>query len=65
MKQISGFSVVRINGGNRVSYTYDEIDNESGELISSNNRKSFYAVDQKLNEYIEYIRLFVNSREEN
>lgn len=64
MKQISGFSVVSINGGNRVSYTYDEIDDSSGELLSTNNRKSFYAVDQELNDRIEYIRKFVNSREE-
>ena len=64
MKQISGFSVVSINGGNRVSYTYDEIDDSSGELLSTNNRKSFYAVDQELNDRIECIRKFVNSREE-
>lgn len=43
VKQLSGFAVLNINGGHRISYTYDVV-SDSGELVSSNNKKSFYAV---------------------
>ena len=47
VKQLSGFAIVNVNGGHRISYTYDELDN-NGELISSNKKKSFYAVGEIL-----------------
>lgn len=46
MKQISGFSVIGINNGLRLTYTYDEL-NEQGELVSQNVRKSFYIMDNE------------------
>lgn len=63
MKQISGFSVVEINNGKRITYTYDEVDDDTGDLISTNNRKSFYAVDEKLINNIKSITEYINSRE--
>lgn len=46
MKQISGFSVIGINNGLRLTYTYDEL-NEQGELVSQNVRKSIYIMDNE------------------
>ena len=54
MKQISGFSVIGINNGMRLTYTYDEID-QNGGLISQNVRKSLYIVDDALKEKAESI----------
>lgn len=62
MKQISGFSVIGINNGMRLTYTYDEI-NASGELISQNNRKSFYVVDNQTKTHIDAIFSMLEAKE--
>lgn len=59
MKQLSSFMVLNIDGGDRVSYTYNEINEETGEPVSQNNKKSFYAVDKELMAHIEAIRKFI------
>lgn len=62
MKQISGFSVIGINNGLRLTYTYDEID-QNGGLISQNVRKSLYIVDDALKEKAESIFDFIEKIE--
>lgn len=63
MKQISGFYAISINGGTRVSYTYDEINDTTGELVSQNNKKSFYVVDSDMYEHINAIFESLKERE--
>lgn len=67
MKQLSSFMVLNIDGGDRISYTYNEIDGNTGEPISVNNKKNFYAVDPELTEHIKAIREYIqeNKLEEN
>lgn len=48
-----------VNGGDRVSYTYDEIDPETGNLVSTNNKESFFVVDADLRSNIEGIRDYI------
>ena len=59
MKQLSSFMVLNVNGGDRVSYTYDEIAPETGEQTSTNNKQSFYVVDETLRGHIDAIRDYV------
>lgn len=59
MKQLSSFVVLSINGGYRISYTFDEINDETGDLVSQNNKESFFAVDNGLKNHIEGIRNFI------
>ena len=59
MKQLSSFMVININGGDRISYTYDEIDSNTGEPISVNNKKSFYVVDNNLSVLIDQIKDYI------
>ena len=59
MKQLSSFMVLNVNGGDRVSYTYDEIDEQTGDVISTNNKESFFAVDAALKKHVEAIRKFI------
>lgn len=59
MKQLSSYMVLNVNGGNRVSYTYDEIDEATGDVISTNNKGSFFAVDANLKSDIEAIRDYI------
>ena len=63
MKQISGFSAISINGGTRISYTYDEINDTNGELISQNIKKSFYVVDSDMQKHINAIFESLKERE--
>lgn len=59
MKQLSSFMILSVNGGDRISYTYDEIDPETGDLVSTNNKESFFAVDAGLRSSIEEIRDYI------
>lgn len=59
MKQLSSFMVLNVNGGDRVSYTYDEINGETGEPISTNNKKNFYVVDPELQNLINAVRDYI------
>jgi len=59
MKLLSSFMVLNVNGGDRVSYTYDEIDDQTGEPISQNNKRSFFVVDQALRGQIDSIRDYI------
>lgn len=56
MKQLSSFMALSVNGGDRISYTYDELDDETGEVISANNKASFYVVDNTLRASINSVR---------
>lgn len=59
MKQLSSFMALNVNGGDRISYTYDEINEETGEPISQNNKQNFYVVDNDLESDIESIRQYI------
>lgn len=59
IKQLASFAAISVNGGTRITYTYDEIDAESGDVISSNNKGNFYAVDKALTTSIDSIREYI------
>lgn len=61
MKQLSSFLVLSVNGSDRISYTYDTIDPNTGELIDGNTKENFYAVDPTLHGHIEAIRDFIRT----
>lgn len=59
IKQLASFAVLNVNGGERVSYTYDEIDADTGDMISPNQKGSFFCVDDDLRTNIENIRTYI------
>ena len=59
MKQLSSFMALNVNGGDRISYTYDTIDDETGNLIDTNTKESFFVVDAQLRTHIEAIRDYI------
>ena len=65
MKQLSSFMVLNIGGGDRVTYTYDEINDSTGEPISRNNKGNFYVVNDELREHIKAIRDFIKDNKLN
>lgn len=60
IKQLASFAVLNVNGGDRISYTYDEIDAETGDVVSSNNKGSFFAVDSSLKGKITSVRNYIS-----
>ncbi len=48
MRQLNGFLAMRVGGGIRITSTFDLIDDNTGELLSSNNTDTFVAVDPSL-----------------
>lgn len=59
MRQLSSFLVLNVNGGDRVSFTYDEIDETTGDLIDGNKKESFFVVDETLRSHIDAIRAYI------
>lgn len=59
IKQLASFAVLNVNGGDRISYTFDEIDAETGDVVSANNKGSFFAVDSALKSKITGIRNYI------
>ena len=59
IKQLASFAVLNVNGGQRISYTFDEIDAETGDIISANQKGSFFCVDDALAKEIEDIREYI------
>lgn len=59
MKQLSSFIAINANGGDRISYTYDTIDENSGELVEPNIKGSFFVVDEGLRAHIDAIRDYI------
>lgn len=59
MKQLSSFMALSVNGGDRISFTYDEIDPNTGDLVSTNNKESFFVVDDGLRSHVDAIRDYI------
>lgn len=58
MKKLTSFTAHVTAEGQRISYTYSEID-ETGNLKSQNNRENFIVMDAGLMEHIEAINNYI------
>lgn len=61
MKKLSGVAIVTTAEGERVSYTYTELDID-GNITSQNNRGSFVALDAEVLAAIATLKNAVNAR---
>ncbi len=59
MKQLSSFMALNVDGGNRISYAYNEVDGETGNIVSQNNKGNFIVIDHELESHIEAIRDYI------
>lgn len=60
MKQLSAFLALNVNGGDRITYTYDEID-ETGTIVEPNHKESTCVVDEELRHHVEAIRDWIRT----
>lgn len=61
MKKLSGVAIVTTAEGERVSYTYTELDSD-GNITSQNNRGSFVALDEDVLAAVATLKNAVNTR---
>lgn len=59
MKVVTSFTHLITGEGNRIAFTYSELD-KSGNLISQNNKGNFVVTDQELVAHINAINLYIN-----
>ena len=58
MKKITSFTHLITGEGDRIAFTYSEID-EEGNLVSQNNKGNFIVVDSALKEHIDEISEYI------
>lgn len=61
MKILTGFAVIKDNVGNRITYTTSEVD-ETGTIVSSNNKESFIVLDNDTNNLISQLENKIKER---
>lgn len=61
MKQLSSFMALNVNGGDRISFTYDTIDETTGDMIDTNTKESFFVVDEDLRAHVEAVRNWIRT----
>lgn len=60
MKTLTSFTKLTTGEGARVAYTYSVIDEETGELISQNNKGSFIAMQPALKQHLQEVDDFIS-----
>lgn len=65
MKKLTSFTSHVTAEGQRISYTYSEIDENTGKLIGQNTRENFIVVDNELQSHIDAINSFINKNKLN
>ena len=61
MIKVTNFNSQIVQEGTRISYTYSEL-NEDGDIISSNNKKSFIVTDDKILTKLKEIKSYLESK---
>lgn len=59
MKQLNSFAVLSPNGNDRITFAFDEVDDQTGEPIRRQVKQSFYVVDQTLKAHVDAIRQYI------
>lgn len=59
MKVVTSFTHLITGEGNRIAYTFSELDS-TGNLVSQNNKGNFVAVDSELVSHINAINDYIN-----
>lgn len=62
MNKVTGIAVVNSAEGKRISYTYSVIDEETGNLVESNVKRSFIAVEDDLINIIKQLENVVKAK---
>lgn len=61
MIKVTNFNSQIVQEGTRISYTYSEL-NDSGDIVSSNNRKSFIVRDELILNKLKEIKTYLENK---
>lgn len=61
MNKLTSFTAHVTAEGQRISYTYSEID-QTGKLVNQNVRENFIVIDEGLQEHIDEINAYISRR---
>ncbi len=61
MIKVTNFNSQIVQEGTRISYTYSEL-NDSGDIVSSNNRKSFIVRDERILNKLKEIKTYLENK---
>lgn len=61
MKVLTSFSVIKMSEGQRISYTYTEINANTGEVINNNAQESRFIVQEELKSSSNNIMSFIEN----
>lgn len=59
--KVTNFNYQIVQEGTRISYAYSELNND-GDIVSSNNRKSFIVTDEDILEKLKEIKTYLESK---
>lgn len=60
MKKLTSFTHLKTGEGDRIAYTFSEVD-EKGNLVSQQNKGNFIVVDEILQGYVQAIVDYINA----
>ena len=60
MKLLTSYTKLTTGEGIRVAYTYSIVDEETGDLISQNNKGSFIAINSTVKQHLDAIDQFIS-----
>lgn len=61
MKKVTSFTHHVTAEGDRISYTYSEID-DNGKLLNQNVRQNFIVVDEELKGHVDAVNAYIKAR---
>lgn len=61
MRILTGFAVINDRNGERITYTYDEVD-DLGNITKSNVKESYLALEQETKDAIANLRALIEVR---
>lgn len=62
MKVLTSFMSLNTGEGGRIAYTYSEIDESTGSILSQNNKGNFLVLDADLQMHIDAIKDYITDK---
>nr|UWG80430.1 MAG: hypothetical protein [Bacteriophage sp.] len=61
-KILTSFMNLSTGEGSRIAYTYSEVNEETGEIVSQNNKGNFLVLDENLQSHLDYIKKYIRDK---
>jgi len=62
MKKITGIAILATAEGERITYTYSEIDEATGQVVQSNIKRSFIVLDAETQNIVDNLKAKVETK---